>query len=111
MGSELSVEKYPILKELLDYDPNVWRDTVVVPPMGRARIFVQYKEYTGKTVFHCHFLGMFVATQHGGRNNTYDDENFWMTLLAIDDWGILIPWIGCLVFSSSFLLQPMRTRG
>ncbi|KAG7347238.1 cupredoxin [Nitzschia inconspicua] len=56
MGSELSVEKYPVLKELLDFDENVWRDTVVVPPMGRARIFVQFKEYTGKTVFHCHFL-------------------------------------------------------
>jgi hypothetical protein len=68
MGSELSVEKYPILKELLDYDPNVWRDTVVVPPMGRARIFVQYKEYTGKTVFHCHFLGTFVATQRDSKN-------------------------------------------
>lgn len=57
MGSELSVEKYPVLKELMDFDENVWRDTVVVPPMGRARIFVQFKEYTGKTVFHCHFLG------------------------------------------------------
>ena len=56
MGSELSTEKYPVLKELLDFDENVWRDTVVVPPKGRARIHVQYKEYTGKTVFHCHFL-------------------------------------------------------
>lgn len=56
MASELSTEKYPVLKELLTFDENVWRDTVVVPPQGRARIFVQYKEYTGKTVFHCHFL-------------------------------------------------------
>jgi hypothetical protein len=101
MGSELSVEKYPILKELLDYDPNVWRDTVVVPPMGRARIFVQYKEYTGKTVFHCHFLGMFVATQRGGRN-TYDDDIFWMTLLALGDTHIL----DCTSFSPLFSYSP-----
>ena len=59
MGSELSVEKYPVLKELMDFNPDVWRDTVVVPPKGRARIHVQYKEYTGKTVFHCHFLAQF----------------------------------------------------
>jgi hypothetical protein len=56
MGSELSTEKYPVLKELMDFDENLWRDTVVVPPKGRVRIHVQYKEYTGKTVFHCHFL-------------------------------------------------------
>lgn len=56
MGSELSTEKYPVLKPLLEFDDSVWRDTVVVPPNGRARIWVQYKNYTGKTVFHCHFL-------------------------------------------------------
>lgn len=56
MGSELSTDKYPVLKEVMNFDPDVWRDTVVVPPNGRARIWVQYKNYTGKTVFHCHFL-------------------------------------------------------
>jgi FtsP/CotA-like multicopper oxidase with cupredoxin domain len=56
MGSELSTEKYPVLKAVLDYHPDAWRDTVVVPPNGRTRIWVQYKNYTGKTVFHCHFL-------------------------------------------------------
>lgn len=56
MGSELSTEKYPVLKEVMNYDPDVWRDTVVVPPNGRARIWVSFKNYTGKTVFHCHFL-------------------------------------------------------
>ena len=56
MGSELSTEKYPVLKAVLDFDPFEWRDTVVVPPNGRARIWVQYKNYTGKTVLHCHFL-------------------------------------------------------
>lgn len=56
MGSEL-VGQYPVLEALLDYDDgNTWRDTVVVPPNGRARIWVKYKQYTGKTVFHCHFL-------------------------------------------------------
>lgn len=56
MGSELSTEKYPVLKHLMEFDPKIWRDTVVVPPNGRARVWVQYKNYTGKTVFHCHFL-------------------------------------------------------
>jgi len=57
MGSELSTERYPVLKNLLEHDPAVWRDIVVVPPNGRARIWVHYKSnYTGKTVLHCHFL-------------------------------------------------------
>ena len=43
-------------EDLMNFDPNAWRDTVVVPPNGRARIWVKYKEYTGKTVMHCHFL-------------------------------------------------------
>jgi FtsP/CotA-like multicopper oxidase with cupredoxin domain len=56
MGSELSTEKYPALKAVMDFDKSTWRDTVVIPPNGRTRIWVQYKNYTGKTVFHCHFL-------------------------------------------------------
>lgn len=56
MRSGLSVDKYPVLKHLLEFDPHAWRDTVVVPPNGRARIWVQYKNYTGKTILHCHFL-------------------------------------------------------
>jgi hypothetical protein len=56
MGSELSVDTYPVLESVLDFDPHVWRDTFMVPPNGRTRIWVQYKNYTGKTVLHCHFL-------------------------------------------------------
>ncbi|OEU08286.1 Cupredoxin [Fragilariopsis cylindrus CCMP1102] len=56
MGSELSTDKYPVLAEVMNFTENVWRDTVVIPPNGRTRIWVQYKNYTGKTVFHCHFL-------------------------------------------------------
>jgi FtsP/CotA-like multicopper oxidase with cupredoxin domain len=57
MGCELPTKKYPVLAAVLDFSPeNSWRDTVVVPPNGRTRIWVQYKNYTGKTVFHCHFL-------------------------------------------------------
>lgn len=56
MGSELSIERYPVLKHVMEFDPKVWRDTVIVPPNGRARIWVQYNNYTGKTLFHCHFL-------------------------------------------------------
>jgi len=56
MGSELSTEKYPVLKSVMDFEEGLWRDTVVVPPNGRARIWVKYGNYTGKTLFHCHFL-------------------------------------------------------
>lgn len=56
MGSELSKETYPVLKSVLDFDDGVWRDTVMVPPNGRTKIWVQFKNYTGKTVVHCHFL-------------------------------------------------------
>jgi len=51
MGSELSTERYPVLKHVLEFEPRTWRDSVIVPPNGRARIWVQYKNYTGKTVF------------------------------------------------------------
>eukprot|EP00536_Pseudo-nitzschia_multiseries_P004373 jgi/Psemu1/295550/fgenesh1_pm.72_\ len=56
MGSELSIEKYPILEEMIRFNSSVWRDTIAVPPNGRTRIWVRYKNYTGKTVLHCHFL-------------------------------------------------------
>mmetsp|Transcript_33295 Transcript_33295/g.80503 ORF Transcript_33295/g.80503 Transcript_33295/m.80503 type:complete len:233 (+) Transcript_33295:1836-2534(+) len=56
MGTELSMEEYPVVKSVLDFEPGMWRDTVAVPPNGRARIWVQYGNYTGKTLFHCHFL-------------------------------------------------------
>lgn len=56
MGTEMSIEKYPMLKSILHFDPLVWRDTIFVPPKGRARIWVQHKNSTEKTVFHCHFL-------------------------------------------------------
>mmetsp|Transcript_4567 Transcript_4567/g.13147 ORF Transcript_4567/g.13147 Transcript_4567/m.13147 type:complete len:682 (-) Transcript_4567:564-2609(-) len=56
MGSELSTEKYPILEEMIRFNSTIWRDTIAVPPNGRTRIWVRYKNYTGKTVLHCHFL-------------------------------------------------------
>ncbi|CAJ1946660.1 unnamed protein product [Cylindrotheca closterium] len=56
MGSELSAETYPVLKSVMDFEPGLWRDTVVLPPNGRARIWVKYGNHTGKTLFHCHFL-------------------------------------------------------
>lgn len=36
MGSELSTETYPVLKSVLDFHPDVWRDTVMVPPNGKC---------------------------------------------------------------------------
>jgi FtsP/CotA-like multicopper oxidase with cupredoxin domain len=36
---------------------NRYRDTVIVPPQGFARIWMRFEHgYTGKTVYHCHFL-------------------------------------------------------
>ena len=78
MGSELSVEDYPALAEVLTFDPEIWRDTVIVPPNGRARIWVQYKNYTGKTVMHCHFLA-------------HEDTGM-MSTLFIGDPHVLFKW-------------------
>jgi spore coat protein A, manganese oxidase len=33
-----------------------WKDTVVVPAGGSARLMVQFRDYTGKYVMHCHIL-------------------------------------------------------
>ncbi|MFN2287406.1 MAG: multicopper oxidase family protein [Chromatocurvus sp.] len=33
-----------------------WKDTVVVPARGNARIIAKFTDYTGKYVFHCHNL-------------------------------------------------------
>lgn len=33
-----------------------WKDTVVVPAGGSARIIVKFTDYTGKYVMHCHIL-------------------------------------------------------
>ena len=43
MGSELSLQKYPVLESVLDFDEGIWRDSVMVPPNGRVRIWVQFK--------------------------------------------------------------------
>jgi len=87
MGSELSTEKYPVLKAVMDFDPDAWRDTVVVPPNGRTRIWVQYKNYTGKTVFHCHFLahedtGMMSTLFIGLPDEIWDWRNHLQLLLV-----------------------------
>jgi hypothetical protein len=108
IGSELSTEKYPALKAVLDYEEDSWRDTVVVPPNGRVRIWVQYKEYTGKTVFHCHFLahedtGMMSTLFIGLPDFTFSrwkDENIDVVLgmsvgLAVLVLGVLLCSIFC----------------
>jgi hypothetical protein len=107
IGSELSTEKYPVLKAVLDYEEDGWRDTVVVPPNGRTRIWVQYKNYTGKTVFHCHFLahedtGMMATLFIGPPDFTFSrwkDENIDVVLvmsvgLAVLVLGVLLCSIG-----------------
>lgn len=37
--------------------PNMWRDTIIIPPKGMLRIWMRFDpKLVGKTVFHCHFL-------------------------------------------------------
>jgi FtsP/CotA-like multicopper oxidase with cupredoxin domain len=104
VGSELSTEVYPVLESVLDFDPDIWRDTFMVPPNGRTRIWVQYKNYTGKTVLHCHFLA-------------HEDTGMMATLfIGEQDWVFRakdhIQWIiGCMigtVFSSVGLILHVR---
>ena len=88
MGSELSTERYPVLKAVLDFDPEAWRDTVVVPPNGRTRIWVQYKNYTGKTVLHCHFLahedtGMMATLFIGPQDYVFHWQDHLQLLLGV----------------------------
>ena len=33
-----------------------WKDTVVVRKKGTVRIIVEFKDYPGKRMFHCHIL-------------------------------------------------------
>jgi len=88
MGSELSREEYPVLNELLDFDENIWRDTVMVPPNGRARIWVQFKNYTGKTVIHCHFLahedtGMMATLFIGKKDWIFQLEEHYQWMMGV----------------------------
>jgi len=89
MGSELSVETYPVLGPVLDFDPDMWRDTVIVPPNGRTRIWVHYKNYTGKTVMHCHFL----AHEDTGMMSTLfigvPEPTLWRVVL-VEHWEIVL---------------------
>jgi hypothetical protein len=78
----------------MDFDPTVWRDVVIVPPNGRTRIWVQYKNYTGKTVFHCHFLahedtGMMSTLFIGPQDYVFHWEDHIQTMIGIGV-GILI---------------------
>jgi FtsP/CotA-like multicopper oxidase with cupredoxin domain len=35
--------------------PNMWRDTIVIPPKGMVRLWMRFDpNFVGKTVFHCH---------------------------------------------------------
>ena len=105
MGSELSTERYPVLKNLLEYDPDIWRDIVVVPPNGRARIWVHYKSnYTGKTVLHCHFL----AHEDTGMMATIfiGDEDF---VFRWQDHKELLAGITCGVLLTAIVLIALRS--
>lgn len=61
-----------------------WRDTVFIPPNGFTQILQRFaggeKAWTGKTVFHCHFLdhedqGMIAAIMIADPNHTVSDDD------------------------------------
>ena len=33
-----------------------WKDTIIVPKMGKITILVSIQDYTGMTMFHCHIV-------------------------------------------------------
>jgi len=105
MGSELSSERYPVLKPLMEFDPTIWRDIVVVPPNGRARVWVHYKSnYTGKTVFHCHFL----AHEDTGMMSTLfiGDEDF---VFNLNDYKELLAGLGFGMLLTGIILVALRS--
>jgi hypothetical protein len=62
---------------------NVWRDTIFIPDGGFTRIYQRFGggeiAWTGKTVFHCHFLdhedqGMISAIMFGDPNLVATDS-------------------------------------
>jgi len=49
----------PQMKTIVNVDPDRYRDTLIIPPWGIAKIWIRWpdeEKYRGKTVVHCHFL-------------------------------------------------------
>jgi plastocyanin len=48
----------PVLDPLLEtlFDPVFFSDTVPLPPLGHVEIRAEFPDFTGKFVYHCHFL-------------------------------------------------------
>jgi FtsP/CotA-like multicopper oxidase with cupredoxin domain len=38
------------------YDANGFQDTVIIPKGGSATILIDFEDYVGKFVYHCHIL-------------------------------------------------------
>jgi FtsP/CotA-like multicopper oxidase with cupredoxin domain len=38
------------------FDANGFQDTVVIPPHGSVKILIDFEDYVGKFVYHCHIL-------------------------------------------------------
>ena len=36
--------------------PPVWRDVVNIPANGQVRVRINFKDFTGRSVYHCHIL-------------------------------------------------------
>lgn len=63
MGMDHPIHVHQALFQILDINGAAppathagWKDTVVVPAGGSARIIVKFTDYTGKYVMHCHVL-------------------------------------------------------
>jgi Multicopper oxidase len=67
--------------------PNMWRDTVFIAPFGTTQIYQRFGSdttvWTGKTVYHCHFLdhedqgmmaAMVILEDKKEDQNTYEHE-------------------------------------
>eukprot|EP01129_Flabellula_baltica_P011317 TRINITY_DN4930_c0_g1_i1.p1 TRINITY_DN4930_c0_g1~~TRINITY_DN4930_c0_g1_i1.p1 ORF type:complete len:529 (+),score=126.69 TRINITY_DN4930_c0_g1_i1:196-1782(+) len=47
----------PVMQAMIDpIHPDIWRDTVTVPPFGSVRLWMRFGPIHGKTMLHCHFL-------------------------------------------------------
>lgn len=80
LGTTAPTKNNPYMNALLDFEDKDWRDTIVLPPKGHARIWVRFAGHTtGKTTLYCNFLahqdtGMMATLYIGGDQGETDDE-------------------------------------
>lgn len=62
-GMDHPIHMHDNMFQILDINGNPppathagWKDVVIVPPMGTARVIKKFEDYTGLYMFHCHML-------------------------------------------------------